>query len=147
MANENNIAIANIESDGFFNSTEQAMMNKNLKIRDQIIDKMTGDGEDIPIDNSTIRVLKEVIESSDNAIIKTAELRARQDDNNKLGAMTDVIAATLKQAATGAGSGEVVDRKVFVDDDFIPVDVVPGEMEISAKPLSLEDFGDKKEED
>lgn len=134
-----------IDDTGFFTSEDQRILNINMKRREEILDKMFENGA--PDRSGDIRVAKEVMESMDNKIIETAKLRAKTREEDNKDRHIDLIVETLKrtQKIKEENKQNIID--VDVDDDYMPDDVVPGEMETEFIELNINDFTNNRNED
>lgn len=140
---ENNLIEKTDERLDFFNEQEKRIRNKNINIREKIVDEMTDNGETIPTDPKEIRLLLDVMDSSDKQTEANATIRATQEanesTNNNMGAMIELMRQLQKDNAKNNGS-----RTVDLKNEHVPVDIVSGETDINPPQLEYEDFTGNK---
>lgn len=138
MTNDN----TNSEAGKFFTSDELKLIEKTRKYRIGILDAMTNNGKEMPTDTRIARVVNELSTSLDKQITDMATIRAKENENNandNLAAMTASILGMLDE-----GAKKVTNRDIELKESFIPTDIVPGEGDITAKPLTMEEFKDEE---
>lgn len=149
--------IATIETDeidtspdetGLYSKEEDLILKKNEKIRGLMIDSLTANGTAAPSDKKDFRVLKEILESSDGAINKRAENRAKHKAADKDSEQVKDLATALLIAASKDLAKEVGRRapgEVIIDDDVGPaLELVPGEDSIKMEDIELDEIVKKK---
>lgn len=126
-----------------YTEEEIAVLEKTKKVRLDVINNMTKEG--VPNKTSDLRVMNEYMNSLDEAINKAATNRLKHEDNNNKDAIAASIASALleidnrRQDMTRA-------RVLVMPDDYIPTDIVPGEMDINPSKLDINDFIQPDEE-
>jgi len=122
-------------SNTLFDKEEETLLKKTRDIRFKLIDDMTED--QLPTRSGDIRVLNETLDAADRQLIDLAKLKAKQQEtegNNKTIAM---VSELLGRVATGASMQQISNHAIDLPDDFIPIDIVPGEVETSPEELEL----------
>ncbi len=131
------------KEDNFLTEEDERILKKSLEIRERIIDSMTEDK--VPEKGGDIRVLNEVLASTDASVLKLAELRLRDDQNNNEVNNAERAAEILKAMASNANISDFIpgNNKKELEDNLIEtVTVVTGELEINPPTLTLDDIDD-----
>jgi len=121
---------------GLFTSDEEELLKKTRKVRLDLIDSMTEDT--VPTRSGDIRVLNETLDAMDRQILDIAKIKAKateEDNNNKV---TNMVVELLSRVSSNTPLARNSD--ISLPDEYIPVDVVPGELDINADRLELKDF-------
>lgn len=63
----------------FYTNEEQNILKQNLELRQNIINKYTDNGKEIPTSSREVRILKELLDSADEQIHKIANMRVEQE--------------------------------------------------------------------
>ena len=135
--------------DGILTDADERDLAYNREQRNRMISSKFDKG--VPDTIGEMRVMNEILNSSDDTIIKLAALRAKNEENatnSKIMSMvTTVIKENVKRRNTEAANN--ASRIVEIDDEFIPDDTVAGETDIGINNLKIEDFvkKDDSEED
>ena len=126
---------------GLYNDKETGMLDKNLKIRDQVIDKLTENGSKIPDNPNTLRVLDLFLTGSDTSIHKTAENRTKHQAAQNTEETLEMVAGIIR---TVSNKTKDIDnsktRNIDIDDDIMPLDTVEGETTIGATEFDVKAF-------
>ena len=119
----------------------QEALDKTKAIRMLVINDMTRDGTQAPSSVGELRVLNEYLNSTDDAIIRSAETRIKQESAVNQDSMRDMVAEMMLNMAS-ARKAKVTKRttSVILDTDIIPEDMVYGEADIEAETLTLSQF-------
>lgn len=124
-------------TDNFFNSEESEALKKTRDMRLKLIDDMTSAG--LPSRSGDIRVLNETMNALDGQVLETAKIRSKQQENDSREKTVTMVAEILGRVTQGSRP-VLTNRDIDLPDDYLPVDIVPGETEISPDELSLKDF-------
>ncbi|MDQ6990802.1 MAG: hypothetical protein Q9M11_03620 [Mariprofundaceae bacterium] len=127
-----------LNNNSIYTEEELGTLDKVKRTRIQLIDSMTADG--VPDAVGQIRVLNEVLASTEKMIVDTANIRVKHDEASNSGAAVEVVVELLKQSRAN--------QQQFIGAGTVPtlpaalasVDAVPGETEINPEPLTPEDF-------
>jgi len=128
--------------DNFFTEGDKRSLEKNKKHYEDMLDGMFKGGT--PAKSGEIRVAKEVIESMDNRTIAIANIRAKVSKDEEDTQFQGLVLETLKQAAKDKGGNIVSDLVPHLEDEYMPTDLIVGEMEITPLELELKDFNKKE---
>ena len=115
-------------------------------LRNKMIDGITQNGEAIPVDSKTVRLVNEVLVSMDQATIAASKLELESEAQKNNGQQAELIAQLLKKIPSGDPTLhiKVETRKTPIFDSTIPdPDTVPGEMDIDPPQLEFKDFVDQ----
>ena len=115
-------------------------------LRKKMIDGITQNGEAIPVDSKTVRLVNEVLVSMDQATIAASKLELESEAQKNNGQQAELIAQLLKKIPSGDPTLhiKVETRKTPIFDSTIPdPDTVPGEMDIDPPQLEFKDFVDQ----
>ena len=122
-----------------FTAEETSDLKRFSDLRKDMINVMVKDG--IPDVPREIRLLNELLIAGEANIQKTAENRLKHEDNLNKEALAESVAQMLKKIQTDKQDNPVRGSgPTEVGDNFIPVDLVPGETEINPEKLNPEDF-------
>ncbi len=133
---------------GLYSAEEDETLRKNERIRGLMIDSLTAKGTMAPSDKKDFRVLKEILESSDGAINKRAENRAKHKAaESGVEEMKELTTALL--IATSKTMAEENIRRtsddVTIDEDVGPaLELVPGEDSVKLEDIDLDEIVSKK---
>jgi len=120
---------------------ESRLINKSLKIREQIVDKILEDG--IPTDNRKIRVINELLSAMDNLVLGKADRRLKKQENEDNGQLTEIVKTFLLERAKHKGSeNRRVNKEVILDDSYQLEDIKPGEDSFEYVEITMEDIMD-----
>jgi len=126
------------DKNSIYTDGEQKTLNTTQKVRLDIINNMTANG--VPTNSSDIRVLKEVLDGADDAVHKRVIAKIKHNDTATKGVVASQIVETLKQISSARAKHTNIQTEpseVVID---VPVDIVPGELEVSPTKLELGDF-------
>lgn len=127
-----------MSENSIYTEDEQRILSKILNTRVGIIDKMTEGG--VPEKVGEIRVLNEVLNSTDKAVVDAATLRIKHNDAQSNAAMAGMALAMIKEARANRANivgGEVVPE---LPSELQHVETVDGEMDINPERLVPEEF-------
>ena len=120
---------------------ESRLINKSLKIREQIVDKILEDG--IPTDNRKIRVINELLSAMDNLVLGKADRRLKKQENEDNGQLTEIVRTfLLERAKHKSGENRRVNKEVTLDDSYQLEDIKPGEDSFEYVEITMEDIMD-----
>lgn len=126
---------------GLYNDSEMGMLDKNLKIRDQVIDKLTENGGKIPDNPNTLRVLDLFLTGSDTSIHKTAENRTKHQSAQNTEETLEMVASIIKTVGSRTKNiDNSQTRNLEIDDDIIPLDTVEGETSMGTTDFDVKKF-------
>ncbi len=131
----------NNTKDSFYTQREQAIIDRNLDRREQLISAMMADG--VPTKTGEVRVIKEVIESIDNKITETAKLRLKHDENTNAANAAENAAEILKAIASRKATEIFIpqNNSIELEDKYMDtIEIVAGELEINPPTLTLDDI-------
>lgn len=126
-----------------YTQEEQDILNLTQNKRLSIVSEMT---KEIPTKVGEVRVVNELLNSIDSAVQEAAKTRikAKEAQNNK--ATASIVASALIELGRKRSALQpAIAANREINNDFIPVDVVDGELEIHPVQLSIEDFIDPEE--
>jgi len=126
-----------VSNNNIYTDEEQAILDKVKKVRLDIIDTMTKAG--VPDRVGEIRVLNEVLASTDKMVVDTANIRVKKQEADNNGANADLVAEMFKQVrsrAAVAGVGKIPE----ISDAAKKVSTVAGELDINPEPLNPKDY-------
>ena len=131
-----------MDNKGIYSEEEQRRLDIIANTRFDVITNMTKGG--VPEKIGEIRVLNEVLNSADKAIVDTAVTRIKHSEAATNGAMASTVVALLKQAHANRqkviGENGHSDELPVIDAKLQDVEVVAGETEIDPTRLIPEDF-------
>lgn len=118
---------------------EQEDLLKYKKIRNDIIDTMVKDGIK---DNRDRRMINELISAAESSIHTAVSNKLKHQDNLNKDAIAETIAGLLRSTKSIQDNSYNIEdiRDPNLDEHIIPVDIVPGELEITPPPLDPKDF-------
>ncbi len=126
---------------GLYNDKETHMLDKNLNIRDKVIDKLTDNGAKIPDNPNTLRVLDLFLTGSDTSIHKTAENRTKHQSAQNTEETLEMVAGLIR---TVGSRTKLIDnsktRELELADDIIPLDTVEGETTMGTTEFDVKAF-------
>ncbi len=125
-------------SPSIYTEDEQAILDKVKDVRIRVIDTMIKDG--IPERPGTIRVLNEVLASTDKMIADTASIRIKKQDSDNNGANVALAVELLKQARANKQTYTVPGVVPSIPNELTKIDAVAGETDINPEPLDPKDF-------
>ena len=125
-------------SNNLYTDDEQAVLDKVKSVRIAIIDDMTKSG--VPDNVGKIRVLNEVLASTDKMIADTATMRLKQEDNANKGAAVDMVVELLKQSRVAQAKMGADYTPPVIDSEATATETVDGEMDINPERLDPSDF-------
>lgn len=131
------------QNDELFSEEELAIINKTRDTRNKLIDELTEDG--VPTRAGDIRVLNETLDAADRQVLDIVKLKKSQQEDNSdrmVGMVVELLSKVTSNNPVAYGNNEI-----NLPDEYIPVDVVPGETDIGAEELSLSDFIEVREDD
>jgi hypothetical protein len=113
-------------------------MSLTQNVRESIIkDKIKGG---VPTDNRDIRILNETMSGLDEQVTKIATIRTKHAEAQNLNAVREQIAEAIMNADKIKQESAKEEIVIEVNNDYIPLDIVPGETEIDAAPLDSAEF-------
>ena len=124
------------QENSFYTTDEERIRQKTKALREQMMDSITDDG--IPKKVGDLRILNEVMNSLDSQVTETATLRARVSADEQEGKYLELVTNVLKNNVSG--NFGISDQNIVLEEEYIPTDIVPGEMETETKRLSLDEF-------
>lgn len=128
-----------------YTEDELADLKRAKQVRLKIVDSMTNDGKSVPDRVGDIRVLNEVITGLEKSAHDSANNRLKFQDTQNQEAVAENVAELLKQISNKPSTVNNV-TNVMLDDKYIPVDIVPGETDISPEQLEINKYTDDEEE-
>lgn len=106
---------------------ENKVIFKTRDLRLQIIDNFIEE-KGIPSRSGDIRVLNELMNSLDGQVLGMTDRRLKKEENNTNDNMLDVVKEVISNVQANLAIPS--EKKLDIEDKFVPVDVVPGEVEI-----------------
>jgi hypothetical protein len=127
-----------IEDEGLIPLDELEKLKKNQKVRDEMITTLTDGG--MPSSPRDVEVLLSVVNSSDDMIFKKATLKARDNANKTNENIADLAANLLLNISRNKNDvpAELTNPELGLE--FVPTDVVPGEMDQGVHDIDYEEF-------
>jgi len=122
---------------GLLSQEDLDLLRETRKVRMDLIKDMTVDG--VPTRSGDIRVLNETLDATDRQVMELAKLKAKQQENDTNNAAVGLVVEILNKVGA-SGHKQLTNVEVELPDDFIPVDIVPGETDINAEELDLSNF-------
>jgi len=124
------------DNNSIFTIEELEIMERTKKVRLDVITSMTKDR--VPEKTNELRVLNEYMNSLDDTVQRSVANRLKHEETSSKEAIMMHVAATLQNINSSipmAGN-----RTTDLHDDYIPVDIVPGETDINPTKLLAGDF-------
>lgn len=142
------IITAEAESDeesaiAVYSSADNATLNYTKQIRLLMVDAKLRDGNGIPTKSGDIRVINEVLNSMDDSVHKVAAARLKHGENKSKAQTQELIANILKQVKLNDDEVTVLtvtSKSTDLPDEFVPIETVPGAMDIGPNQLTLADI-------
>ena len=131
--NNQEYSLANLP---FTEENDIKRLERNKEVLDDLVDVLTKGG--VPERSGDVRVLKEVIELSSKL--------TWDEINHRKNSKADENDAAIKASAIAIIRENMKNRKITKDkrleleDAYIPTDIVPGETDITPEPLQIDDF-------
>lgn len=119
------------------NELDLERLEKNIKIREQIIDAMMLEGK-VPEANKDKRLLVEVIDSLDGTILTRAKIKSDDKANASHGDMAKIVAEAISRFSSTIP--RVDTQTPTVSKDVVVKNPVPGETDIGIKTEKYQDF-------
>ncbi len=132
-----------VNDNGLFTEEELIVRRTNMERRESMLEELFSNGA--PTKSGDMRVAKEIIEASDNAILTTAKLRKdaeKQEDNAKI---SGLILATIMASAKNNQNKRRESVVISLGDEHIPEDIIDGELEDGIKQLAMIDYIDEED--
>lgn len=129
-------------NNSIYTNDELEVMEKTKKIRINVIDHMVKDG--LPDKVGEIRVLNELLSAAEKNVQDSANNRLKFQDNQNKEAVIETVAEMFKKIHTQKANSYNPDKIVELEDEYIPIDIVHGETEITPGQLELELFTNKE---
>jgi len=122
-----------------FMPEEERILDKTLKLREQILDKFTEDG--IPAKTSEIRVLNEIMNAMDSQVLGRVDRRQKYQENKNNEEAKEIIKELLlrvnnikKETPVENVVRKEIDRPLDIDE------LVPGEDVIEYEQITLDEI-------
>lgn len=119
---------------------EARLINKGLKIREQIVDALFVDNK-IPSSEEDRELLMRAIEGSDRTILGKAKLKVDKDNNGSAQEVAKVMASILSKVTVKNAQGDK--QPPELPKDIRVTDVIEGEKNIGVENLSYDDIMNK----
>ena len=132
------MANVNETNNSIYTEDELSILERGKKVRLSIVDNMTKDGM-VPDRVGDIRVLNEVVSGLEKSVHDSANNRLKLQDSQNQEAVAENVAELLKQMAMKKPVNKG-NRVIELSESFVPVDIVPGETEVSPEQLDIQDF-------
>jgi len=116
---------------------ELETLNLTNQVRKDVVKNMTKGG--VPEKVGDLRVLNEYMNSLDDTVQRSTANRLKHSENENQEAVAAIVAAALTKTKINAAI-PTTDRVIDVLDEYIPVDIVPGETDINPNKLIPSDF-------
>jgi len=126
------------QNNGMFNSADLAVFKKTNDLRLKLIDSMTED--DVPTRSGDIRVLNETLDAADRQVMELAKIKVKQQENEGNARTLNMVAEILGRVSASGDIKPISNKEIELPDDYIPVDIVPGETDTSPEELDLSTF-------
>jgi len=137
------MASVNETNNSIYTEDELKILEKSKKVRIDLVDNMTKGG--VPDRVGDIRVLNEVVSGLEKSVHDSASNRLKFQDTQNQEAVAENVAELLKQISSKPTLTQNV-TNVVLSDEFVPVDIVPGETDISPEQLEINKFTDEEKE-
>lgn len=119
------------------NELDLERLEKNIKIRERIIDAMMLEGK-VPEANKDKRLLVEVIDSLDGTILTKAKIKSDDKANASYVDMAKIVAEAIRRFSSTIPRDDV--QTPTVSKEVIVKNPVPGETDIGIKTEKYQDF-------
>ena len=136
-------------SNNMMDSRDREVYENNLKRREDLLDVLFKGGT--PENNKDMRLAKELMESSDTAIMAKTGLKLKSKALESNDQIQATIVELVRQNAINRSKGtRESDSEVILDADVLPdFEPVPGQLDMGHRKLELDDViknGEKNEE-
>lgn len=125
------------DDQGIFTADEENVLSKTLKLRLDMVNNLTETA--LPVRTGDVRTVNELLTSIDNQVYEKVKIRAKQKESEDKNKTITYVAAILGSIAQDQPR-IIGNRDIELPDNYLPIDVVPGEMEIGSEQLALKDF-------
>lgn len=109
-------------------------------VRIKLIKNMVKDENNLPEDAKTLEALNSLISSGEKSIHDRVANRLKHQDNQNKDALNELVASTLLQLNLNQTAKREGPVNTDIDEKYIPVDIVPGELSTDKEELDIEDF-------
>lgn len=137
------MANVNETNNSIYTEEELSILEKGKTVRIALVDNMTKGG--VPDRVGDIRVLNEVVSGLEKSVHDSASNRLKFQDTQNQEAVAENVAELLKQIS-GKTSNTTNVTNVVLGEEYVPVDIVPGETDISPEQLEINKFTDDEKE-
>ncbi len=125
------------EDENIFNKEETDLLAKTRKVRLEMIEDMTDDG--MPHKSGDIRVLNETLDAMDRQVLDVVKIKAKQKEDDGADRIANIVVQILNNVGSN-GPQIISNREIDLPDEYIPLDIVPGETDITPETLALSNF-------
>ena len=132
------LEIMNTPDTELFLPEEMRILNKTLRIREEVVDELVKDG--VPTNSRDIRVLNEVLNAMDANVLGRVDRRLKKQEEENNGRVTEMVKElliNLSKEDTVNVSTEY--KEIELNDDTV-IDLVPGEDKIGYEEISIEEI-------
>jgi len=130
--------IAEIDNSNVFLPEDSRILNKTMKIREDIIDKFIEEDEITKVGNA--RVINEILNSMDSQVLSKTDKRLKQKDNENTQDVTEIIKNILLETSLTPKPIPMEQRDLNVTIELNDDDVVYGEDKIEYEELDIDNF-------
>ena len=139
------IDTAKIDKLEVFLPEDMRLINKTLKIREDIIDNLTRDG--VPTDSRSIRVMNEVLNSIDALTLGRTDRILKKNKDDEDTDMKAVISNIYLELSKNKSNEDNSNRDVTIDGELKDDEIVDGEDSLERKEITKEDIFGKGDEE
>lgn len=132
-------------NNGLYNSEEERLLKKVSFLKEKMIDSLTDDGVNVPESSKEMRLLNEITNDVVDQIDKQVNARIKGAENLNSEEQTFLMAETLRAIKFGSLKGiKASDAADY--DAKITKEIVPGELDIDSKKLTLDDIEEDEDD-
>ena len=120
-----------------YNNEEENDLELTRTLRKSMLESIFRDG--VPKDTRLYRVANEIMNSMDTSVHTKAGNRLKHQEVQNTEAILNTVTETLRNAQLVMLQNNK-SRTIELQDEYVPVDIVPGETDITPEKLELRDF-------
>ena len=126
-----------------YNETETNLLERNNRLRNELIDMGMEKARHNGFQEKDIQALNNLLRESDRSVYDNVDRRLRYEEINTGKDMAKSIQELLVSMSRNNSKQAIADREINVMDEYIPVDVVPGETSFEQDLITYDDIMDK----
>jgi uncharacterized protein YcbK (DUF882 family) len=125
-----------------YNSSELELLERNRQLRNELIDMGMSKARQNGFQEKDIQALSTLLRDSDKTVHDTVDRRLKFDEVNAGKDMAKSIQELLISMSRNSVKNPTTNRDVTISDEYIPIDVVPGETSFDQELITYDNIMD-----